>query len=137
MEFMFNKLLPQQLDKFLAEKTITDVDRTRFIPFVYRDGVNKLTTCLMFNCNCHSYEDPTILPCEYTGAVIHLPAFWVEVPKELAFNYLLGLIKDLYTDTYYQWYKAGLIGGINTGTGDNTGTTGCTCPCINDNWQEV
>lgn len=131
-------LLPKQLDSFLAEKTITDVDRTKYIPFVYRDNKNKLTTCLMFNCNGHGYEDPVILPCEYTGAVIHLPAFWVEVPKELAFTYILGLIKDLYEEQYSAWATSGLIGGVNDPNSSTQTTPGCGCPIINnDGWQEV
>lgn len=131
-------LLPKQLDSFLAEKTITDVDRTKYIPFAYRDNKNKLTTCLMFNCNGHGYEDPVILPCEYTGAVIHLPAFWVEVPKELAFTYILGLIKDLYEEQYSTWATSGLIGGVNDPNSSTQTTPGCGCPIINnDGWQEV
>lgn len=134
------KIMEKELDSFLATRTITDVDRTKFIPFVLRDNINKLTTCLMFNCNCHSYEDPTIIPCEYTGAVIHLPAFWVEVPKELAFTYICDLINDLYKSTYQQWVIDGKIG--NTGSSNNTGVNtpntnnNCGCGC-NPGWQLV
>lgn len=138
MKLEVNKLMIRELDSFLATKTITDVDRTKFIPFVLRDNPNKLSTCLMFNCNCHSYEDATIIPCEYTGAVIHLPAFWVEVPKELAFSYILGLLKELYSETYTQWSDAGLIGGDTNNTGNSNGSmNGCQCGCAADGWFPV
>ena len=133
MKIYPSALLDKQLDTFLSEKTITDVDRTKYIPFVYKDTTNKLTTCLMFNCNGHNYEDPIILGCEYTGAVIHLPAFWVEVPKELAFNYIRKLIIGLYEEQYSQWYEAGLIGDIPNS--DNNSNNAC-CPLIN-NWTKV
>ena len=139
MALEINKVMERDLDRFLAERTVTDIDRTKFIPFALRDNTNKLTTCLVFNCNCHSYEDPTIIPCEYTGAVIHLPAFWIEVPKELAFSYLIDQINQVYSEIYKQWYidgKIGTIGSSNTAT--STGY-GCGCPCnnANDGWVPV
>lgn len=138
MEFGMTELMKRDLDKFLTERTITDVDRTKFIPFVLRDGVNKLTICLMFNCNCHSYEDPTIIPCEYTGVVIHLPAFWVEVPKELAFTYIIDQINQIYCEIFKQWQIDGNIGG-NTGTScPPLSNPGCNCPCDpNGGWHPI
>ena len=127
-EFCMTKLMEAELDKFLSTKTITDVDRTSYIPLALFDGCNKLTTCLMFNCNCHSYEDPTIIPCEYTGAVVHLPAFWVEVPKELAMTYLKDIVNQLYKGTYKDWKDAGYLGRDNGGTDSGNGS-GCGCPC--------
>ena len=121
-------LMEKELDQFLARKTCTDINREKFIPCALRDNSNKLTTCLMFNCNCHSYEDPVNIECEYTGAVIHLPAFWLEVPKELAMTYILGLIDSLYVSTYTQWAIDGKIGQMGGGD-DNTGNTGCGCGC--------
>lgn len=124
-EFKMTQKMEMDLDKFLSSKTITDVDRTKFLPLVLVDSCNKLTTCLMFNCNCHSYEDPTVIPCQYSGAVIHLPAFWVEVPKELAMTYIKGLIDELYGDTYKDWKNAGQIG---------PDSSGCGCSCPANNW---
>ena len=118
----------KELDQFLSRKTCTDINREKFIPLALRDNVNKLTTCLMFNCNCHSYEDPVNIECQYTGAVIHLPAFWLEVPKELAITYLLGLIDDLYNDTYTQWAISGLIGQMGGSDLPDSGS-GCGCGC--------
>lgn len=137
-EFKATKGMERELDSFLATKTLTDVDRSKFITLALRDGVNKLATCLVFNCNCHSYEDPSIIPCEYTGAVIHLPAFWVEVPKELAFTYILNLVNGLYEDDYKDWKNGGFIGG-NTGTDtpDNpSGGNNCGCGC-DPTWNYV
>lgn len=137
MALTINKVMEQKLDSFLATKTCTDIDRTKFIPFALVDGVNKLTTCLVFNCNCHTYEDPTVIPCEYTGAVIHLPAFWLEVPKELAFSYILGLINDLYKETYTQWSISGHIGVTGNSSDSNSNTNnGCGCGC-NPGWVPV
>ena len=134
MALTINKVMEQNLDKFLATKTCTDIDRTKFIPFSLVDGINKLTTCFVFNCNCHAYEDPTVIPCEYTGAVIHLPAFWLEVPKELAFTYILGMLNDLYKETYTQWEISGYIGS-NSNTANNiTNNSGCAC---NPGWVPV
>ena len=134
MALTINKVMEQNLDKFLVTKTCTDIDRTKFIPFSLVDGINKLTTCFVFNCNCHSYEDPTVIPCEYTGVVIHLPAFWLEVPKELAFTYILGMLNDLYKETYTQWEISGYI-GVNAESANNaTNNSGCAC---NPGWVPV
>ena len=137
MALEINKVMERDLDRFLAERTVTDIDRTKFIPFALRDNTNKLTTCLVFNCNCHSYEDPTIIPCEYTGAVIHLPAFWIEVPKELAFSYLIDQINQVYSEIYKQWAIDGKIG--NTGTSNPPMTlANPNCPCDpNGGWVPV
>ena len=121
-------IMEKELDQFLSRKTCTDINREKFIPCALRDNANKLTTCLMFNCNCHSYEDPVNIECEYTGAVIHLPAFWLEVPKELAMTYILSLIDALYMSTYTQWSIDGKIGQIGGGD-DNPGSSGCGCGC--------
>ena len=131
------KKIEQDLDSFFATKTTTDIDRTKFIIKDFKDYSNKLNTCLVFNCNCNSYEDPVQIECEYTGAVIHLPAFWVEVPKELAFNYIMGLLKELYSGTYTQWYIDGKIGNTGSNSGNsNTGSTGGNNCCCN-NWAPV
>lgn len=136
-EYKMTSMMEKQLDGFLAEKTITDVDRTKFVPFVLRDPRYKLTICLMFNCNCHSYEDPTIINCQYTGSVIHLPAFWIEVPKELAYNYLLDTINDLYKDTYADWIRSGLTLNSPPNTTIPSGGNNCNCGCNPDGWHEV
>ena len=131
MDLEVSKAMLKKLDEFLSVKTCTDIDRTKFIPCELKDNVNKLNTCLVFNCNCHSYEDPTIIPCEYSGAVIHIPAFWLEVPKELAFNYIINLLNDLYSQTYKQWQIDYIIGN-NTGS---SGYNNCGCDC--NGWREV
>ena len=128
-----NKLMEKELDGFLATKTCTDIDRTKFIPFSLKDKANKLTTCFIFNCNGHTYEDPTIIPCEYTGAVIYLPAFWLEVPKELSYEYIMGIINDIYKDTYTQWAIDGKL-GCSSSTESNNSIPNCPC---NNNWTPV
>lgn len=140
IELKIPKRMITELDKFLSSKTCTDIDRTKFIPFDFngvRDTVNKLTTCFIFNCNCHSYEDPTFIYCEHTGAVVHLPAFWLEVPKELAFTYIMNILNDdLYNGTYKQWAIDGYIGGESGTSSGGTSNAIANCPC-NDNWQYV
>lgn len=136
MAFQVTDLMKKKLDSFLAEKTCTDIDRTKFIIFDLKDVENGLTTCFVFNCNGHSYEDETIIPCKYTGCVIYINAFWLEVPKELAFNYLLELIGDLYKSGIYRdWYTSGMIGKNIDPNAD--GDSGCGCPCAQDQWHEV
>ena len=137
-EFAVSELMKKKLDSFLAEKTCTDIDRSKFIPFVLKDVVNNLTTCFMFNCNGHSYEDETIVPCKYTGCVIYINAFWLEVPKELAYTYLLELLSDLYTTGIYRdWKNSGYIGGnTSDGSGSSSGG-GCGCPRVDSEWHEV
>lgn len=131
------KFIEKELDSFFATKTCTDIDRTKFIIKELRDFTNKVNTCLVFNCNCHSYEDPTQIECEFSGAVIHLPAFWVEVPKELAFSYIMGLLKELYEGTYTQWYIDGKIGNTGSNSGSsNTGSAGSNNCCCNQ-WTPV
>lgn len=129
--------IEQDLDSFFTTRTCTDIDRTKFLIKELKDFKNKLNTCLVFNCNCHSYEDPVQIECEYTGAVIHLPAFWVEVPKELAFTYIMGLLKELYEGTYTQWYIDGKIGNAGSNSGSsNTGSAGSNNCCCNQ-WTPV
>jgi hypothetical protein len=129
-------IMLKELDNFLATKTCTDIDRTKFIPFDFngkRDKKNNLTTCLVFNCNCHSYEDPTFIQCEYTGVVVHLPAFWLEVPKELAYTYISGILTDdLYGGIYKQWSISGKIG---TSGSDTSSSTSSNCCCDADGWK--
>ena len=132
LSLKINKVMEQNLDSFLSTKTCTDIDRTKYIPFELRDNTNKLLTCLVFNCNCHTYEDPTVIPCEYTGVVIHLPAFWLEVPKELAYNYIIGLVEGIYNETYTQWHIDGYIGG-NKNNSSNAGNANGNC-CCNTGW---
>lgn len=135
MALTVNKVIERDLDAFLATKTCTDIDRTKFVVKDFKDFTNKLNTCLVFNCNCHSYEDPTQIECEYTGAVIHLPAFWLEVPKELSFNYIMSLIKELYDGVYTQWQIDGKIGNTGSGSGTSDDTTGNGCCC--NQWTPV
>lgn len=130
MEMLPTKQMAKELDRFLSSKTITDVDRTKYLILSLKDFQCKLTTTIIFNCNSHQYEDPIIIPCEYSGAVIHLPAFWVEVPKELAFSYIVGLINQVYKETYKNWETS----IINPPSSDNT--VGFCCPIINS-WREV
>lgn len=133
-----NKDMAKKLDSFLATKTTNDINRNVYLILPLRDEKLKITTCLVFNCHHEGFEEPTSIQCNYTGIVIHLPAFWVDVPKELAFNYICGLINSIYSDIYTKWYRSGLIGGINTG--DNTGfpSTNVGCGCIpKAEWKNV
>lgn len=134
-ELKRNALMDKELDQFLSRKTCTDINREKFIPCALRDNTFKVTTCLMFNCNCHSYEDPTVIECECTGAVIYLPAFWLEVPKELAFTYLASLIDDLYAGTYRQWMIDGSIGNAGGNGSDSGSGSGCGCGCNPNGWN--
>jgi hypothetical protein len=119
------------LDSFLAEKTCTDIDRTKYIPFSLKDNVKKYTICFIFNCNSHTNEDPTITPVQYTGVVIHLPAYWLEVPKELSYTYLVNLIQEVYEDTFTQW-DIDQAGSNATNSGTN-----CGCGCNPGGWNPV
>ena len=125
-DLIFPTLMFKQLDDFLATKTTTDIDRTKYIMFEFKDPANRLNTCLVFDCNMTDYKDPTVIECEYTGAVIHVPAFWIEVPKELAITYLYNILYEVYQGTYRQWLISGYIG--NTDYTNNFGIS-CKCPC--------
>ena len=122
----------KDLDSFLATNTQTDINRQVYLIKPLRDKNLKVTTCLVFDCHPHSFEEPTVIECKYTGCVLYIPAFWVEVPKELAFTYICELIDSIYSGIYTTWYQKGLIGGIGS-SGGNSGTTtpginnGCGC----------
>lgn len=114
------------LDKFYAEKTITDVNRETFLICNLKDSGKKITISLVFMKDWDVLEpsdyDQVIV--QNKGAVLTFPCYWVSVPKELAIPYFEFIIDELYKNEFDNW---------NTGSGpsSDTGSNGsrCNCPC--------
>lgn len=114
------------LDKFYAEKTITDVNRETFLICNLKDPGKKITISLVFMKDWDVLEpsdyDQVIV--QNKGAVLTFPCYWVSVPKELAIPYFEFIIDELYKNEFDNW---------NTGSGPSSDTgsngSGCNCPC--------
>lgn len=114
------------LDKFYAERTITDVNRETFLICNLKDPVKKITISLVF------MKDWDVLePDEYSqvivqnkGAVLTFPCYWVSVPKELAITYFEYIIDQLYLDEFDKWDN-----GSNSTSNSGNNSTGPNCPC--------
>lgn len=114
------------LDKFYAEKTITDVNRETFLICNLKDSSKKITISLVFMKDWDVLEpsdyDQVIV--QNKGAVLTFPCYWVSVPKELAIPYFEFIIDELYKNEFDNW---------NTGSGTTSDTgineSGCNCPC--------
>lgn len=114
------------LDKFYAERTITDVNRETFLICNLKDPVKKITISLVF------MKDWDVLePDEYSqvivqnkGAVLTFPCYWVSVPKELAIPYFEYIIDQLYLEEFDKWDN-----GSGAASGDGSNGTGHNCPC--------
>ena len=114
------------LDKFYAEKTITDVNRETFLICNLKDPIKKITISLVF------MKDWDVLePDEYSqvivqnkGAVLTFPCYWVSVPKELAITYFEYIVDQLYLEEFDKWDN-----GSGAVSGNENASTGCNCPC--------
>lgn len=114
------------LDKFYAEKTITDVNRETFLICNLKDSSKKITISLVFMKDWDVLEpsdyDQVIV--QNKGAVLTFPCYWVSVPKELAIPYFEFIIDELYKNEFDNWNTGS---GTTSDTGNNG--SGCNCPC--------
>lgn len=114
------------LDKFYAEKTITDVNRETFLICNLKDSGKKITISLVFMKDWDVLEpsdyDQVIV--QNKGAVLTFPCYWVSVPKELAIPYFEFIIDELYKNEFDNWNTGS---GTTSDTGNNG--SGCNCPC--------
>ena len=118
--------LLNELDKFYAQRTITDVNRETFLICNLKDSIKKITISLVF------MKDWDVLePDEYSqvivqnkGAVLTFPCYWVSVPKELAITYFEYIIDQLYLEEFDKWDNG------SSGTSSNvSNNAGANCPC--------
>lgn len=121
--------LLNELDKFYAEKTITDVDRNTFLTCNLKDPIKKITISLIFMKDWDVLEpdDYSRIVVQNKGAVLTFPCYWVSVPKELAIPYFEYIIDELYKDEFDNWNNGfdSSSGSGNSGSGND----GCNCPC--------
>ena len=114
------------LDKFYAERTITDVNRETFLICNLKDPVKKITISLVFMKDWDVLEpdDFSQVVVQNKGAVLTFPCYWVSVPKELAIPYFEYIIDQLYLEEFDKWDNSS-SGASN----DGSSNTGCGCPC--------
>lgn len=119
--------MKQQLDKFLAEKTVAAVDRSTYLVCGLEDKTNKITVCLVFVRDWHvdgESEEYRQTLVDGKGVVFTLPAYWLLVPKELVMPFLTYLIED-----YYET-ELGITSGDDTssdGSSSGSNSGGCNC----------
>ena len=119
-------LMKNTLDKFLAENTLTSIDRHTYLVCGLEDKDRKITVCLVFVRDWHidaiadgEYRQTIV---EDKGVVFTLPAYWLCVPKELVFPYLTYLIDNYYSE------ELGVDMNTNTPNDSTTSNTnGCIC----------
>lgn len=116
------------LDKFFAEKTISDVNRDTFLICNLNDKSNKITISLVFMRDWDSLETDQYnsVIIQDKGAVLTFPCYWISVPKELAIPYFEYVIDDLYNSEISKWNIPDNNTGNETG---NNGNGNCNCPC--------
>ena len=118
------KELYDHLDKFFAEKVISDVNRDTFLVCNLHDRPNKVTTSLVFLRDWDSLETDqyNMVVIEGKGAVVTLPCYWVSIPKELVMAYMEYIVDSIY-DNEYTWLK----NSESSDSSDPSGGYGCPC----------
>lgn len=137
MNVVPNPKLYEDLDKFFAQRTIGDVDRSTFLICNLKDNDLKITISLVFlkdwdSLPTNDYNAVTIDEC---GAVFTFPCYWVSVPKELCIPYFTTIIDLFYKEVVSKWDIASNAGSTGTGSSSGTGTNlpcngnqnGCCC----------
>ena len=128
---MSNRIMPNQsmyknLDSFLAQKTIIDIDRNTFLVCNLKDTEHKITISIVFlkdwdSLETDQYNSVIILN---KGVVITVPCYWLSIPKELAMPYFESIIEEFYSDEVSTWDIDSNSGNINSSNGINN-----NCPC--------
>lgn len=85
------------LTKFMGNETIHSTDRSDHLVWGFDDRKNKKTLSIVFSKSYLHGEDKVDYTLEGTGIVFVVPSFWLNVPKPLAIEYLLGIIVDYYS----------------------------------------
>lgn len=105
------------LSKFLGEHTVHSTDRSDHLIWGFDDKINKKTISIVFTKSYLHGEDKVVYNMEGTGCVFVVPSFWINVPKPLALEFLLGMIVD--------WYANNLNMKFDQEDYDNSS---CGCP---------
>lgn len=123
---MMTSQMYAELDKFMSEKTIIDVDRNTFLVCNLFDKRIGITISLVFMKDWDSIEPDSynMVAIEDKGAVLIFPCYWVSIPKELCKSYFEFVINDLYKETISEWKVASELTSTNEGNNSNNG---CGC----------
>lgn len=123
-----------ELDRFLATKTVADINRETYLICNLKDKINKISVSLVFIRDCENIECGNFESCiiEKAGAVFVVPCYWLCVPKELGYEYLVSIIDAFYSEHVSAWLNATWVGDANNNSSsNNNGGLNCGCPCIN------
>lgn len=118
------KNMYDELDKFLAMKTLQDANRDVYNICNLFDKENKIDISLVFLRDWDSLESDEfgVVVINGKGAVFTFPAYWLSIPKGLAMHYFETIIDEFYRDYANKW--------SNNWNGNNMGnSTGADCPC--------
>lgn len=96
--------IEKSLSVFLGEHTTHSTDRSDHLVWGYDDRKNKKTICIVFSKSYLHNEDKVEYKLEGTGCVFIVPSFWINVPKPLALEFLLGMIVDWYSNNLHMKY---------------------------------
>ena len=114
------------LDRFLANKTIMDVDRNTFLVCNLTDSRYKLTISLVFMRDWDSIESDgyNYVSIYGKGVVFTIPCYWVSIPKELAMEYICYIIDTFYREEVTNWNL-----GYTPDDSDSDTSTDINCGC--------
>lgn len=121
----------RELDKFMSQKTINDIDRSTFLVCNLNDYKNKITISLVFMRDWDSIESDgyNCVTVEGKGAVFTFPPYWLSIPKELTMAYFEAIIDEFYENE--DWLDNGSASGsTGSGAGINNGCNN-NCGCVN------
>ena len=123
----------KELDKFLASKTVADINRETYLIFNLKDTINKISVSLVFIRDCENIECGNFESCiiEGKGAVFVVPCYWLCVPKELGYEYLTSIIDTFYAEHVAVWLNSTWVDSGNNGNTNNNPGNACGCPCMN------
>ena len=132
--FSMTDIMKKTIDKFFAEKTITDVDRSSYLVCNLDDPRYKIKISLVFMRDWNSIESDSYnsIIMENKGAIFTFPCYWISIPKELALPYFEYIIDDFYNNDVADWLR-----NSNNNEESNSTNTDCncgnSCPVINNN----
>lgn len=113
--------MKNDIDKFIADKTVGDINRDAFLVCNLEDKVKELTISLVFLRDWNSTESNTydFIYLQNKGAVITLPCYWLSIPRKLSTHYIEFVINEVYKE----------IEGSSSSNGSNSSGTNCGHNC--------
>lgn len=120
------KNMYDELNKFLALKTLQDANRDVYNICNLFDKENKIDVSLVFLRDWDSLESDEfgVVIINGKGAVFTFPSYWLSISEKLSMHYFETIIDEFYRDYANKWFNNWNNGNNNTGIND-----GMDCPC--------